>query len=307
MPWLCGRFRSFAWLAAAPRHRVGLRIAQIAIGCMFLFKVITEWPIALYLWGPDGLAAGPGLALETPLFGPWIGQGLDGFFATAAGTYGLLALLGLGAAGLILGRAITLSLLLVLITSSAVDARLPQMPDGGDNISQLVLIYMLLTLPAGKVAVEGSLRVWMHNLGILAIFAQVTIVYFIAGFSKAQGQLWVHGVALYYISQVGIFSLPLMHRLFLNPVMVALATYAVMFWELMFPLAIASPFRLGWIALGLLFEVGVGHLMGLVTFSMVMSGLLLFTVTDREYSAFLQWSRPRLEIQANRIKTANFD
>src|SRR5947209_2469590 len=86
-------------LSATRRHARGLRLLQIAIGTMLLYRVCTEGRFAAYLWGPHGLAgAGTGV-----LYGSQIARIVDWPFGTLGGTYFTVLLLGLAAAGLVLG------------------------------------------------------------------------------------------------------------------------------------------------------------------------------------------------------------
>jgi hypothetical protein len=133
-------------------------------------------------------------------------------------------------------------------------------------------------------------RVWLHNVAIVAIAFQVCVLYTTSGFQKAFGERWHTGVAIYYVTRSMWFSQPSLAPLFTNPVVATAATYGPVFHQLWFPVAILSPLRLAWIVLGILFHVGIASLMGLVTFSIVMIGLELFFVTDREY----RWLSARL-------------
>lgn len=282
------RHRWVRWLADEPHNQTGLRILQIAIGLSFVFKVVTQWPYAEYLWGPTGIAAGNSISGIPPLLGSHLGGLVERAFATPFGTHVILALLSLAGIGLILGRMTLASTFAALVCSSALDARLPLLPDGGDNVTALVLVYLLFALPPRMRGTPSGSRVWLHNVAVLAIIMQTAILYFISGLSKAGGEMWQHGIALYYISQVSIFSSQSMRWLFGYASIVTLATYAVMFWELMFPMAIISHFRVAWIVVGIAFEIGVAHFMGLSTFSTVMIGLLLFIPSDGEYRRYFQ-------------------
>jgi hypothetical protein len=51
----------------------------------------------------------------------------------------------------------------------------------------------------------------------------------------------------------------------------------------MFPVAIISRIKLPWILFGILLHVGIAVLMGMVSFSTVMIGLVLFLISDQEY------------------------
>lgn len=269
----------WSWLADEERQTRGVRALQLALGSALLFRVFTEARFAPFLWGPKGV----GWGRMSDLFGPTGGL-LDLAFASDAGTYGLLLALTLGALGLVFGYRTRLATALALVPFFLLEQRLPEMGDGGDNVAQLVLVYMLFLRPAGRPAARGSLGVWAHNVAVLAIALQVFVLYVTSGMMKAYGEHWHHGVAMYYVSQVEWFSLPAMRAAFRNPLVVTLATYVPMFYQIMFPLAMASRVKLPWLFFGVAFHLGVAVFMGLVTFSTVMIGLELFLISDPEYA-----------------------
>jgi predicted DCC family thiol-disulfide oxidoreductase YuxK len=282
------------WLADEPRHQIGVRILQTGIGLVILFRIFTEGPFASFLWGPHGI--GDNASYEA-FFGKTTGQLLALPFQTEIGTRAVLAALGLGACGLILGYRTRLSTAVVLVTFNLVLLRNIELGDGGDNVTQLVLIYMLFLIPVGTCVERSSLAVWLHNVAVMAIAAQLMILYETSGFMKATGEPWNSGIALYKISQVDTFSLPALRDLFKNPYVTTLASYSAMFLLIWFPIAMFSRFKLLWLAMGICFHIGIGAFMGLVTFSSVMISLELFFITDEEHARFRQMLRslgPRL-------------
>jgi predicted DCC family thiol-disulfide oxidoreductase YuxK len=286
--------QSLNWLADEPRHQIGVRILQTGIGLVILFRIFTEGPFASFLWGPHGI--GDNASYET-FFGKAIGQLLALPFQTEIGTRAVLAALGLGACGLLLGYRTRLSTALVLVTFNLLLMRNIALGDGGDNVTQLVLIYMLFLVPVGTRVERRSLAVWFHNVAVMAIAAQLMILYETSGFMKATGEPWSSGIALYNISQVDAFSLPALRDLFKNPYATTLASYSAMFLLIWFPIAMFSRFKLLWLAMGICFHIGIGAFMGLVTFSSVMISLELFFITDEEHARFRQMLRslgPRL-------------
>jgi hypothetical protein len=275
------------WLGDEPRQRMGIRLLEISIGAMLLFRVFTEARFASYLWGPRGIGWGS----TVYMFGDTLGRLLDRAFATEAGTAGVLAALALAAFGLLSGYGGRIATALALVAFVLLETRLPEIPDGGDNITRLVLTYMLFLVPGRAKPARGSLGVWFHNVAVLAIAFQITILYSTSGMMKASGDRWHHGVAMYYISQVEWFSLPALREMFRNPLMVVLASYIPLFYQILFPLAMLSRVKLLWLALGIGFHLGVAVFMGLITFSTAMIGMELFLISDGEYASMLQRMR----------------
>lgn len=268
------------WLVNNPHHLIGVRILQVSIGALLLFQIFTRLPFATYLWGPDGIGEGS----TSPVLGPILGNAVDRIFTTNAGVFFVLVILGIGASGLLLGFGTRVATFLALVSSFLLNQRLLAILDSGDVVTQLVLIYMLFLLPHRAKFSPGELRVWLHNIAVLAITFQLVILYTTSGFAKAMREVWQHGVAMYYISQMQWFFLPSAHELFTNPLVVTVATYIPLFYELLFPVAIISRIKFLWILFGILFHLVIAVLMGLITFSTVMIGLVLFLISDQEYA-----------------------
>ena len=269
------------WLCDAPRHRTGLRALQIAIGLLLLFRVLTEAPFAGYFWGPHGVAQGT----TAILLGARAGAVVDWlFFHSVASVLLLLAFVGLAGVALVLGRRTRAAAAIALVGFWAIELRMPYLCDGGDNVTRILLAYLLLVVSPDERPVAGSLRVFLHNLGVLAVAMQVMILYTTSGFMKAAGNRWHHGTALYLISQVEWFSLPGVHDVLKHPFLTAFATYATLLYQVWFPLAMFSRIKRFWLLGGIALHLSIAVVMGLVTFSTAMIGLELFLLTDAEWA-----------------------
>lgn len=273
---------SWAWLADEPHQRTGLRILEISVALLLLFRVFTEGRFALFLYGPRGLADGS----TKHILGETLGGLLDSVFSSVPGTYLVLLALAVAAMALLAGYRTRLAVAVALLAFFLIEQRLPDIGDGGDNVTRLVLMYLLFALPVGARATRGSLPVWLHNVAVLAVAAQLCIVYETSGLMKTMGEKWQHGTAIYYISQVEWFSHPAFREMFRHPVVATLATYLPMFLLIFFPFAMLTRLRLPWLACGILFHIGIIVTMGLVTFGTIMIGLELFMITDEEYARF---------------------
>lgn len=291
----------WCWLADTPHQLLGLRLLQCAIGVQLLFRVVTEAPFALYLWGPHGLGTGS----TQPVLGPTLGGLVDRIFASDVGTLAVLGILAVGALGLVAGYRTDVATALALIAVLLLEQRLPDLAEGGDLITRLVLIYLLFVLPVGARPAPGSLAVWLHNVAVLAIALQVVVLYADSGLLKAYGEKWQHGTAMYYVSQLEWMFLRPAREWFKDPLLATATTYATLLYEILFPVAIISPLKLWWLGFGILLHLGIWLLLGLTTFSIVMIGLLLFFVSDAEYAWLWAWARrtwkglmPRSEVGA---------
>ncbi len=282
------------WLDGEPQHRAGIALFQRAIAMAILIRVATEFRFAPFLWGPHSIA--PDRALEKEL-GARFGAPLDAWFATVEGTYLVLAALALSSLGLLFQQWTRVSVAVACITFTVLGLRLPELNDGGDNVAALALLYMIGALPAAATAAAGSLRAWLHNLAVLAIVIQVCLVYFVAGFMKIQGESWHNGTALFLISQVEWFSLPSTRAAFMHPVVATAGAYSTMLFQVWFPVALFSRFKLLFVGVAMGFHAGIAITMGLLTFSIVMAGADLALISDEEYAAM----RRRAGAVANRL------
>lgn len=268
------------WLSNEPRQRLGIRALQIILGAVFIFRVFTELPFARYLYGVDGIGDDQQYEL---VYGSFIGGFLNGIFQLdLAVNFLLLALAICGICYIVEYRTRVITFV-SLITFNMLASRNTALGDGGDNVTQIILIYMLLLIPLSKTFEEGSLKVWFHNLGVVAIGAQIMILYFTAGFMKISGDVWTSGIALFNVSQVEAFSLPVVREIFKNSYISTIATYITMIFLIWFPIAMFSRLRLVWIFMGISFHLGILGFMGLVTFGATMIGMELFFITDKEY------------------------
>jgi hypothetical protein len=275
----------WSWLGESPHQLLGIRVLQCAIGVLLLFRAVTEAPFALYLWGPHGLGRGS----TQPVLGPTVGRFVDRLFESDVGTFGVLVVLAIGAVGLLVGYRTDIATALALVASILLEQRLPDLAEGGDLITRLVLIYLLFVLPAGARPARGSVAVWLHNVAVVAIALQVVILYAESGLMKAYGAKWQHGTAMYYVSQLEWMFLQPARDWFKGPLLTTTTTYASLLYEILFPVAIISPLKLVWLGFGILLHLAIGILMGLTTFSIVMIGLLLFFISDAEYAQAREW------------------
>jgi hypothetical protein len=256
---------------------------------MLFLRVCNDAPFASFLWGPHGLGSG---STRTTLGAP-LGGLVDRVYESEVGIYALLGCLAVGAVGLILGYRTNLATLAALVPYALLELRLPQYVDRGDSAARLALFYLLFVLPMGARPAAGSLAIWLHNVAVVAIGLQAATIYLAAGLAKLAGTSWLEGTAIYQVAQVSELSHPAFAAIVREPLVTAFGSYGTLAYELLFPLAMVSPLRLPWIGAGILFHVAIGGLMGLVSFSIVMIGLDLFFVTNREYAQLGRWAARR--------------
>jgi antimicrobial peptide system SdpB family protein len=185
--------------------------------------------------------------------------------------------------------------------------------DGGDNLAYIVIPMLLMTrcydrlsIPTGAArwvsqkipAAVRSLATPLHNLGILAIVAQITLVYVTSGLYKVQGRLWQDGTALFYIMRVPEFTYPGVSELvYNNDFLVVAGTYATTLFMVYFPVGILVPSLRPWTALAsIAFHLSIAIFMGLTSFAltMVACDLIFLSRSMERTMAFLARSRSHL-------------
>lgn len=273
--------RTENWFSARPRQQIGIRVLQTIIGIMLCFRIATELPFAAYLWGPNGIATTEN---SSSYFGVFFGGLFDKlFFSSMTGVYLIIAMLFVGALGLIFNVKTRLMSAFCAFSFIMLESRLPAIVDGGDNIIRLTLIFMILLTSNPLDESVGRYRIWLHNIGVAAIIVQLLILYETSGFLKATGEKWQNGTAMYIISNVEWFSLPGANKMFTDPYICTITTYIPVFFMIFFPFAVFSKLKFLWLSIGICLHIGIAYLMGLIVFSSVMIGLELFLITDREY------------------------
>jgi predicted DCC family thiol-disulfide oxidoreductase YuxK len=301
------------WIEPWTRERnlIGLSIFRVVTGIVLLYQYLIVYAQRHYIYGPHGI---------------WP---FDAYLAQVA-TTGSLSLYALSSsplyfdliyhAGIVvtmlwtLGWRTRLMTVVVYIFLWSLRDRNNLLSDGGDNVYQIVMIYAMfmnlgcyLSVDAANlaVAVRTPLRKALglvHNAALLASAIQVCLVYVVAGLYKVQGEMWQNGTALYYIMRVDEFTLPGYSELiYRNAPLVLAMTYSSVALQVAFPFLFflrrwTRAIALTW---AFMFHIGIGVLMGLVTFAGFMVGIESALISDRSYLG----ARDALRRIHRRIKT----
>lgn len=252
--------RFFNSLFTDRKNTIGLRIFINIIAIYFIFRFFTEFPRAefLYSTGVDFIPGYSRIALTITLFCS---------LALLAGKYVNIALFFCLASFWYLSD-----------TSNA--------GDGGDNILRIVMLYLIfIDSKIFKNDYKPGNRIFIHNLAVYAVLLQVMILYFVSGTVKMQGESWYQGTAMYYVLATQQFGpgMEIVNSLFKNAWITSILSHLTMIYQVGFPFMIYNRFHLVWAAIGIAFHVGIAITMGLFTFSLIMIGLILFTISDAEW------------------------
>ncbi len=188
---------------------------------------------------------------------------------------------------LTLGFASRLTAVLSFIAAVSYVNRVPGALFGLDQIDCMLAMYLMLGPSGGAYSVDRWLArrkaranataeqpaqpTVSANIAIRLIQLHMCVIYFFAGLSKLQGEMWWSGAALW--GAVANLEYQSLDATFLvrYPVLVALLTQITVYWELMF-CAIVWPrlTRPVVLALAVPLHMGIAICMGMITFGLVM-------------------------------------
>jgi len=314
-----GSARLDHWIfRATTRHDrlIGVAILRLFLGVAAVGFYVSDYGHRAYLWGPNGYVsmAGASHQLKPGQFSLYLISDSNAWFELLYHSALLVAV----AFTLIGGRVLTL-LHAVLLWS--IYLRNQDMLRGGDNLAQILLIFMVFTVnnaylapgarrrratlvprrrratlvPQSQLRPVGTL---LHNAAVVAMLIQIGVLYFVAGYLKATAEIWTNGTAMYYISRIHMFSMfPGFPQAMNNAYLGWAVNYFTIIAEIAVPFVIwsrrAAIRKLVTVSLEGM-HIGIMALMGLVTFGLIMIGADSLILNDHDYRT----------IQA-RIRSAN--
>ena len=286
----------------------GLAVLRIGYGTLWVLFLLREWKERDGAWGPDS-AWSPSLERQYATQSGWSGlerawlTALSGLTRTEFDLFYLTAI-AVGAAFALGWHTRAASILFVGVVV-ALENRSPLLTDGGDNVLTLMSIYLAFTAcgthwsldahrraarevtPADEALPIRELPDWLaelgdarrrivavtHNGAVLAVAAQMCVIYGTAGLLKVQGSMWQDGSALAYVLRLNWFHpWPALSAWVAGHAMLlALAGYTAVFAQAGFPFIVFAP-KLKYLALTVLvvMHVFIAVLLGLPFFSAIM-------------------------------------
>ena len=212
-----------------------------------------------------------------------------------------VALLGLFAFGI--GKGYTAFGLYV--TVKVLQRMHPWILDGGDNLLEFALLYMVfcdsyqhLSVTPLNIQTETKRKVvnLFTNLGTRSIMVHLCLVYFMTGLHKAHADVWYNGTATYYIFQVERFAgTPLNQLIAQSDILVALSTLGTLIWELTFPVLVwTKRLRVPLMLIGMSMHLGIYIFMMINDFQILFISIYGFFFTNDELRAAWSWVTERL-------------
>lgn len=143
---------------------------------------------------------------------------------------------------------------------------------GVDTVSAFYLFYIcFMDYRAHAQKKMTDFRGMMGSVAIRLSQLQLCIIYGYSGLDKVQGAAWWKGEAMWYVfanPQMTHFNFAWIAHF---PVLVVLATYSSLFWEVYFPAVVWVPkLRYPALLMGVMIHLGIFIVMGLTSFAAMM-------------------------------------
>ncbi|MEV5880005.1 hypothetical protein AB0L75_38505 [Streptomyces sp. NPDC052101] len=281
---------------ACREHRlIGIALLRIVIGFATILYCLADYSNRQFFWGPHSYDSP---AVASKLLPHW---GFSLFLVSDSQwwfEFLFHATIVVAAVFMVFGgRALTL---LQAVMMWSLHFRNQDVLEGGDNLAQILIIFMVFTVsnayfaPGAKqrraklLGDDGpTLRTSLHNLAAYLIVFQTAVLYFTAGYWKITGKVWQDGVAMYYITRLTGFQMsPTFAHWMSNAYLGTFVSYFTIAIELALPFAILSsrPWvrKSNTIALEGL-HLGIMAFMGLVCFGLLMIGADCTCLKDEDY------------------------
>lgn len=112
--------------------------------------------------------------------------------------------------------------------------------NGGDNLLYFILIYMIFTNSYKHLTIthryrQNAVSNFVSNLASISIMLHLCLIYFVSGVHKIHADVWLNGVATYYILQLERFNSPINGYFTSNTFLIAFSTYYTLLFEMLFP------------------------------------------------------------------------
>lgn len=283
--------------ASQEQYRIGASLFRIGAGLTILYQYLITYYYRHVLYGPDGIVPYDWFVQQLHQSGSFSLYALD------ASPLVFEAIFHLGIVITILwvlGWHTRMMTALTWVFLWSLHQRNPTLWDGGDNLVQIVLIYTFFANLGAACSMDAATRrsqrrpdaaaqqalALLHNAAVLAAAIQLCLVYGSAGLYKVQGELWRNGTALYYILRVGEFAWTGWGAIIIqHSILITILTYGTVVFQVSFPFLFfrhRATRRLA-LVVGISFHLGIGLVMGLMSFAAFLISIELMLIPDGDY------------------------
>jgi hypothetical protein len=169
--------------------------------------------------------------------------------------------------------------------------------NGGDNWLKFLILYMIFcnsfeyfTLNKKKWFSNRWFSNVLTNIFSFSILFHFCIIYFFSAFYKINSDVWVNGVANYYILNISRFKSSSLNDIITsNGYLVAISTYLVLLWEIAFPFLIWKNklVRNILLMIGVFIHLGIYFMMNIHDFEILFIFTYIIFFDDIEIKEFV--------------------
>jgi len=299
-----GRIWEEIWFA--PQSPLPMSVYRILYGLLATFNLILLYPNLSTYFGPNAIVSWETASqyMDPAAFCllsymPSSGQCLTAFFVVAF----------IAAISLAFGLFTRLSAFVLLVCLISFDNRCPVIMNSGDNLLRLGAYFLMLSNAGKALSLDCLLKrrpgstllgqpasPWAQRL----LQFQVVLVYFFAFWSKAIGELWVNGMAVYYVLHLNEFMRLSVGPIFENLWLCRILTwYALMAEFSMFTLIWFRKLRYAVLASVAIMHIGIELTMNIPIFEWLMISSLVVFIDPEDINKVLRIFAKRLRQSAS--------
>lgn len=295
--------RFVEWLTATQHNLKSLAVLRILYGVALLGLLVPSMADRSLLWGQASFWVDP----EARRRGYWTFDTLftkDSAWVFDVAYFGLILVV----LAFIVGwrtRVMTPVLLVLLVSLYSNN---PYVLNGGDTLLRLTLLFLVFTNLSEHYSLDARRRKRRstlpkrlmphyvgnasHNTGLILSCFQIIVVYTTSGVWKLLGEDWLNGTAVFYALRIDNFMLyPAINELlWQSNVVIYLATFVALWVQTLFVgLILWRPTRIIALIILIFMHLGIGLLLGLWPFSLVMIALDMLFIRDATWQRINDW------------------
>ncbi len=281
-----------------------LRVFRIALGFLLLFAYSIRAIDHEFFYGPDGVLDLARMLEHFPMKYRW---SLFYSFPSNAALWIATGIHLLGLATLTLGFFPRISAAVVYLLHVSFMHRNMSVVYGLDMISAFFLFYLIFAKTEGKrlETERAETDRWstiLTSLSLRLIQIQICVIYAYSGWEKLKGMAWWKGEAIWTVianAQIARWHLDWMSNF---PLLISLATYMTLLWEIYFPMAIWIRKLRPWVLLGgLALHLGIALTVFIPFFGFLMIISYASFLTPNEASWILKQFQRLNPFRARRV------